>query len=368
MDFQATHQATAPAGVPAVQIGRVEGVQTSTEGVFVDLTMLPSNQPLRARGPHTWLGAGGAISHAPTEIGALALVVIPDDEPNGDPVIVGFISSDSFPLPQKVADAPDDTWQIAAVHHLVANQILLAGEVSAAGGIDSDVGTSAGGVQGLTGIETEAWTTPPIPPIIVPTITVTVSRVYKGGVVTDILPGLIPYISKPGDTFLSTFTPAADVDGARAMTVAERSLDQVEALAIQINASAPTMAAIAQAKAAAAAARQALSAATQAVQDAKEALLTARKIAWAISNPATALAYVKAEADAAISKAKTVSAQDGATTAKAAVEGAAADATQQAAAEAALVAAAGQAEAAALQASYAAAAAQAAQLAALTTA
>jgi len=77
------------------------------EGVFADVTLMPSGDPQRARMPAGYAGSGYG-TYGPIEVGAEVLVEAPSGEPSHGLVIVGvFWSPSDLPPPEAVSHSED---------------------------------------------------------------------------------------------------------------------------------------------------------------------------------------------------------------------------------------------------------------------
>jgi len=86
------------------------------EGVFANITLLPSRDLETARVGQCYAGPGFG-SHFPIQVDDEVLVVAPSGDPNEGMVIAARLYSKSDPPPQEVVDAPEDV-----VVHVKAGQ------------------------------------------------------------------------------------------------------------------------------------------------------------------------------------------------------------------------------------------------------
>lgn len=95
-----------------VSYATVTAIGIDTEGVFVDVTLLPSRDPGTARLGSDYTGPGYGL-YFPIGIGDEVVVEAPNGDPQGGLVITSRLHSASDQLPQDAIDNPTDVVLVA---------------------------------------------------------------------------------------------------------------------------------------------------------------------------------------------------------------------------------------------------------------
>lgn len=112
MDIRNSSEGLSDRTVAPVQMGVVTAVIPDAESLFLDVDLQPSGFAIRCRVTPQFAGAGFGF-YTPVREGDIAVVLITDNDPNGNPVCVAVVHANGSALPQDVLDAPDDIWLLS---------------------------------------------------------------------------------------------------------------------------------------------------------------------------------------------------------------------------------------------------------------
>jgi len=129
-DYRGAEHSLNTGGVASVGIGLVTDVIVDESSVYLDVEMQPQGFELRAKWAPMYAGKNYGI-YFPIQINDQVVVVLPDGDPNGDPVAITILHNEEDNLPSEALAAPEDIWIVAAP----GRRIEIKGEEVTANGV-----------------------------------------------------------------------------------------------------------------------------------------------------------------------------------------------------------------------------------------